>query len=871
MNPSGHLRRALLLTLAVLLASLTMAYSILWMRAARWQPTGMIGFAEYTYHVRQKALEIDEVVPGGPADLAGLENGDRVLAIAGRPLTSVDVLYDEIANKPPATAVELTVERPGRAGTFNLQARLDAWPRRDRSLAQRVAGELMSSYPIFFFVVGFGVLFLRLVDRHAWLLALLFVSIMASGPLAEDLAGVPPSWRGFSLAFHFAFGSVGGCLFYWFLAVFPVRSPLERRAPWLKWVLLCVQLSLGLPLAVLAGIAGNSRPLYMLDDILANHLPWVSPVLTVIVVGSYGLGLVSLVLNMLRAPTVDVRRRTRVILWGLALGPMPFLLLQVIAMVRDASVYSFPFWLWAPCVLFILVMPASVTYAVMKHRVLDPPVLLRRSARYFLVQRGFMALLVVTGTVIIVFAASMLSRAIDPVMGASESMRVGVAVAAAAAGVLVVWGLGRVHRRIAPRIDRAFFRSAYDARQILEDLIDRSRSALSREELSGLLHRHLGEALHPASLQVYLRGSDALIPAVSSHTAPIAGKPPTIPLNAPLVSAMERQGRPGDTAEVAAADLSGTSLGMADCLVPVLGRTGRILGLIVLGRRRSEEPYTGEDRRLLAGIAGQAGLTLESFAQAEEIAQRIEAERRLAREMDIARQVQENLLPRRAPETRNLELAARCIQARAIGGDFYDYLPLGEGHLGLVLADISGKGISAALLMSSLQAMLRSRTVEIRHDPVAVLTEINQRLLESTEPGQFATLFLGDYDDGSGCLRYANCGHNPALLIHRDGACESLGATATVLGGFSRWGCSAAKVELSPRDLLVIYSDGVTEAGGEDGDLFGESRLAALVSACKDDPLADVVAAIMSAVGSHGTGPPEDDLTLLVARVRSSG
>lgn len=873
MSPATRVPRPVLLSLAILLATVTLFYTVVWMRAVRWERSSMIGFDDYTFQVHENALEIEAVTGNGPADRAGITAGDQVVAIDGVPFTHIGVLYDRVTNRSPETVVNLAVERPGEAERLEVPVRLAPWPRVERSAAQRAADNLINSYPVFFFVVGFAVLFLRIGNRHAWLLALLFVSIIASGPIIESLGGVPPAARRWALAFRLAFASISGALFYYFLAVFPVSSPLDRRAPWLKWLFLTIQMAIGLPLAVAALIVGNSRPLYLADVLFENQLHWLTLPLTILGFSAFGMGLVSLIMNTMRAPTAEVRRRTRVILWGLGLGPIPLVVIQLVGYFQGRSFFEYPYWIWAPSVLFILVMPLAVAYAVLRHRVLELPVLLRRSARYFLVQRGFLALLVALGAAIVVVSAALFSRILGPGVDPAGSPPVIVALGAALAGVAVVWGLGRVHARIASRIDRAFFRSAYDARQILEDLIDRSRRARSREELLGLLRHHLGEALQPESLTVYLRDDGHLAAADGSAASAVAGRPDSLPVEAPLVAALAHYGRPWDTADETVAELYDAAADLdlaADCLVPVLDRDGGTLGLIALGARRSEEPYSGEDRRLLAGIAGQMGLSLESFALAEDIARRIETERRVAQEMEVARQVQRNLLPRRAPSVRSLELAAHCVQARAVGGDFFDYLPLGEDRLGLVLADISGKGMSAALLMSSLQATLRSRTTAIPDDPVGVLREVNQRLLASTESGQFATLFLGDWEAGANRLRYVNCGHNPPLILRRDGALERLDATATVLGAFPDWPCEEAAVELAAGDLLVIYSDGVTEAGGENGELFGEARLVDVLRAHHDDPIDGVLQAILAAVTGYGDGSAEDDLTLLVARATTT-
>jgi sigma-B regulation protein RsbU (phosphoserine phosphatase) len=139
------------------------------------------------------------------------------------------------------------------------------------------------------------------------------------------------------------------------------------------------------------------------------------------------------------------------------------------------------------------------------------------------------------------------------------------------------------------------------------------------------------------------------------------------------------------------------------------GRESQLAGLLVLGQRMSEEPYSSEDKRLLASVASQAGIALESIRLAEKVAERTEAERRAAIEMQVAKEVQDQLLPQSAPVLQTLECAGRCIQTRAVGGDYYDFLELRPQHVGLVLGDVSGKGISAALLMANLQANLRSR------------------------------------------------------------------------------------------------------------------------------------------------------------------
>ena len=287
----------------------------------------------------------------------------------------------------------------------------------------------------------------------------------------------------------------------------------------------------------------------------------------------------------------------------------------------------------------------------------------------------------------------------------------------------------------------------------------------------------------------------------------------------------------------------------------------------MLGPRLSEEPYSGEDERLLASVASQAAVALENMRLGEEIAARIETERRAAREMEIAREVQSRLLPQAPPVLKTLEIAACCIQARAVGGDYYDFLNLGPDRVGLVLADVSGKGVHAALLVANLEAYLRSQCSMAPLEPVRMLQQVNQLLYASTAPQHYATLFFGAYDDATRELLYVNCGHNPPIWLHPDGSVTRLEATATVIGAFERWQGSACRAQLNPGDLLVVYSDGVTEANRGEEE-FGEARLIDELRANRRRPVAEIVPAVLASVQRFSTGDQYDDFTLLAARAR---
>jgi serine phosphatase RsbU (regulator of sigma subunit) len=256
-------------------------------------------------------------------------------------------------------------------------------------------------------------------------------------------------------------------------------------------------------------------------------------------------------------------------------------------------------------------------------------------------------------------------------------------------------------------------------------------------------------------------------------------------------------------------------------------------------------------------------------------AERFESEHRLSQELELARQVQARLFPQTQPALSTLEYAAVCIQARHIGGDYYDFLDLGRDQLGLVIGDISGKGVAAALLMANLQAHLRNQRATyssrpfvpmVLEQPQRFLLSINRLFYENTADSAFATLFFAEYNDKSRRLRYVNCGHLPALLLRHDDRLERLEPTCTVLGLFKSWECTAGERSLSPGDTIVFYTDGVTESFNEDGEQFGESRLLEALLQHRDLPAQRLLGPLVESVCSFSPREQHDDITILVAK-----
>jgi len=269
-------------------------------------------------------------------------------------------------------------------------------------------------------------------------------------------------------------------------------------------------------------------------------------------------------------------------------------------------------------------------------------------------------------------------------------------------------------------------------------------------------------------------------------------------------------------------------------------------------------------------LLGSDAMSREIEAQRHAIAAKLEFERRAAQELEIAKQVQARLFPQTLPPLKTLDYAGICIQARHVGGDYYDFLALGQERLGLLIGDISGKGMAAALLMANLQANLRSQFALAREQPRLLLRSVNRLFYQNTADSSYATFFFSEYDDRAQHLRYANCGHLPALLLRHDGTLEKLHSTGTVLGLFEDWDSPAAECQLYPGDTLALYTDGVTEAFNTAGEEFGEERLTEAFQQGRDLSADQMLTSVVEEIQKFSPCEQHDDITLIVAKCTGS-
>ncbi len=294
---------------------------------------------------------------------------------------------------------------------------------------------------------------------------------------------------------------------------------------------------------------------------------------------------------------------------------------------------------------------------------------------------------------------------------------------------------------------------------------------------------------------------------------------------------------------------------------PMLTRSS-LKGVLAVYNKKGGKGFTQDDQRLLAIIAAQSAQVVENARLYEEERSLI----KMQEEFKLAAQIQADLLPKESPNLPGYDIAGATFSAKAIGGDYFDFISLDERKIATCLGDVSGKGLTAALLMANLQASLRSQTY-MGNSVRECIAKVNRHLFQSTSPEKFATLFYGILDTTNHTFTYCNAGHEPPMLIGGNGKLSRLKEGGTVVGIIDGFAFQDAVVDLQPGDMLIAYSDGVTEAMNADKEQFGENRLLDLIKRNLDNSAKGLVEQIVKAIRTHaGEAPQYDDITALVVK-----
>jgi sigma-B regulation protein RsbU (phosphoserine phosphatase) len=302
------------------------------------------------------------------------------------------------------------------------------------------------------------------------------------------------------------------------------------------------------------------------------------------------------------------------------------------------------------------------------------------------------------------------------------------------------------------------------------------------------------------------------------------------------------------------------------CLAVAISVSGRRIGVLAVADKESRDggvlDFTPTDARLLSLFAHQAAAAIETARLHKEALEK----ERIERELELAAAIQREILPRALPLVEGVELAAANVPTRQVGGDYFDWFPLSGGRLGFLVADVSGKGVPAALLVSTVHSAVHLQIDEAK-DVADLVSRIDRHLRRFAATRKFLTLFFGLFEPDTGRFRYVSAGHNPALLARAQGPLLRLESTGVPVGMLPNASWREESVELSPGDLLCVYTDGVTEAVNDRDEEFGLDRLAEIVTRGASRPARELCDEVLAAVADFARGMPQyDDQTLLLLR-----
>jgi len=546
-------------------------------------------------------------------------------------------------------------------------------------------------------------------------------------------------------------------------------------------------------------------------------------------------------------PDVRVKKQVVVVLWGIRISVGLY-----------AVAFIFPhlhIWHAGPLITYLLTTLAllvgsgSIAWSIIRYQFLDIRLIIRRG---FLLSVIFSVLI---GLYLLIYSRGKLL--ITSIFG------IDIPVLEILFIILALLFFQPLYTGISDLLEKFLLRDRRDYRNILNDLSRNMMSTLELEELSSQITSTVTDAFYLDQTLLFLPDRD------KSFSTLLKGKRLTYTPSPRGKQFFMDCGGYLSFDELVLNSGGDGSLEMLRqlhpvLLVPLLYRE-RISGILVLGGKKNGTPFSAEEKSLLAVLSGQAAIALENARLYLEMLEK----RRMQEELAFAREIQNNLLPRLTPEGDRFELAGYNLPSREVGGDYYDFLELTPNCLGLAIGDISGKGVPAAILMSNLQAALRL-SVSGCSGVSDVMSRINNHITRTTTAEKFATFFFASLDLTTLKLSYCNAGHNYPILKRKGRVPVFLEKSNIMIGARENFNFISSSLTLGSGDLLILYTDGVTEAFSQNREQFGEERLLDLIkNLTRSVPAAEIVDLILSRVREFsGDSIYADDLTLVVLRIR---
>lgn len=812
----------------------------------------------------------DEIVLNSDqARKAGLETGERLLSIDGTPVVNAMSEEEILRGKKPGDSIQVVVQglkdKVPTLHSFKLEP---AESRRPTVAEWALDGLLIL---ISLLSVGIAVYVVLRLPHDPSAIFLFGVLVGMLQFLHMVNIWQLPRWASISAAcYSSVFQGVWPISMMLFGIYFPERSRWDVRLPWLKWLLI-VPIAAFYLWSAAAIIAAHFS--FSASIALQQPLDRFTAPLAVISLIAPCIFFAALGFKIPATSSADSRRRLLILYAGsiVSLTPM-FLLVIYVLTVKRGDFSGIPEWLDVTVAIFLCGFPVTLAYVVLTQRAADLRVVIRQGIRYIFAKTG-LRILIMSAVSAVIWG---LSEAVFSTQ-ASRSVQISILITCVVMAVLIARHL---RMKTYAWVDRKFFREAYNAERILSELNENIRTIIDEPKLLETVATTLSTSLHVPCVAIFLNREGTLTPAYAIgckmtdgahlaesgfvvHQIVTAKEPAQIFFDVPSNWIFQAPAAERETIRALNSQL----------LLPICVRD-RLLGVLSLGAKRSEEPYSKTDIQLLRSLVFQTGLALENSRLASTVALEIAQREKLNREIEIAREVQERLFPHDLPVLPGLDYFGSCRPAQGVGGDYYDFIQLADGDIGIAVGDVSGKGIAAALLMASLQASLRGQALQGSKDLAKVMSNVNRLVFEASADNRYATFFYAQFERATRRLTYVNAGHNPPIVLRRiEGLTHliRLDAGGPVVGLFREAPYQQASLTLEPGDILIGFTDGISEAMNIQDEEWGEERLLPALEACANQKAAEMIPSVMNAADRFVDGAPQhDDMTLVVMKLEAA-
>jgi sigma-B regulation protein RsbU (phosphoserine phosphatase) len=784
-------------------------------------------------------VAVARVAKDSPAAAAGILKGDQVVSFNGVPCGSLRDVSECLSHVRPGNTATLMIERAGSI----LSVPVAFAPLPPSEIARKAL----------LLIVGFSFIGIGLVVyfRRADKLALVFYLLcFAFGLVLVNVVNFELGTARFALrsAFNDLLVLSVPALFLHFFLLFPERSGLLIRRPRLEYAIY-------LPMVLLFAVSvffnimdysygrGYSRALAALQSVTALHF-----------IAFVVIGLIAFLRGYRRVKKASFKGKLRLVFWGTIVGILPFVCVQILLSIRPAIEIPGEKVAFVPLIL----VPMAFGHAIVRYGLMDLEIVFKRSLVY-----TFLIAVLASVYFVVVYG---LGRLASSFIGRSDLLFSIVSI------FVISLLISPLRSRIRVVVDRTFFREEYNYRKILRQISHSLAGIISLDSIVSYLSIRVAEVLHAGTTVVFLVdekiGKYTARYGVNVNHAMLKGFDTDGTLAKHLLRTettlnVERRFEAKRALPISRDEVD-ILVGVGAALVVPLILKSNLLGFMTIGRKQSDEFYSTTDIELLETLCDQVSLAVENARLYLETVEK----QKMEKELEVAREIQHRLLPKTFPDIPGLQTHAMNLPSKHVGGDYFDVIILGENKVAMVIADVSGKGVPAALLMASLQSSLRAEA-DPQRCPCDVISVLNRDIFEHTAGGTFVTVFYGVIDFEQRTLTYCNAGQTPPIILSEDQTVKTLGDTDIVIGVDDGAHYHDTTVDLRTGDLVFLYTDGITDELDDQDECFGEARLLDELRRSSGLDLPSIVTKVHDAVVRHTGGKPQDDLTALAIRIVS--